>query len=210
MLIRAGKGHWVRPREDDVVAKGKGVLKTFWLTPSSKRAESLTASENGTYDEIPCEYIPVNKNVNGIMKHERLVGWMVEILKESIKAIAAQHAVVQKRTVTIPAYHGKTGEIPLDELVEAVKLPDFDGAVVAADASSVVVKDEVVESLREFVSIVSINELFPCIQRTERQCAGPISNSDISHISLFHFFHRHCHPRPTTTDCIDIPRQLFS
>jgi len=100
------------------------------------------------------------------MKHERLVGWMVEILKESIKAIAAQHAVVQKRTVTIPAYHGKTGEIPLDELVEAVKLPDFDAAVVAADASSVVVPDDVVESLREFVSIVSINESCPWFQRT--------------------------------------------
>jgi hypothetical protein len=29
LLLVAGKGHWIRPREDKVVAKGKGELQTL-------------------------------------------------------------------------------------------------------------------------------------------------------------------------------------
>jgi len=66
---------------------------------------------------------------------------------------------------TISAFHGKTCcEISFDKLIEAVQLPDFDAAVAAADSSSVVISDTIVESLREYVSIVSRNEfLFLCI-----------------------------------------------
>jgi len=61
---------------------------------------------------------------------------------------------------TISAFHGKTSEISLDKLIKAVRLPDFDAAVAAADSSSVVISDTIVESLTEYVSIVSRNNLF--------------------------------------------------
>jgi len=65
---------------------------------------------------------------------------------------------------TISAFHSKTGEISLDKLVEAVRLPDFDVAVTAADSSSVVISDTIVDSLSEYVSIVSRNEFeFLCM-----------------------------------------------
>jgi len=43
--------------QDDVVAKGKGVLKMFWLVPSLKKAKSATLSESGMThpDDAPCE-----------------------------------------------------------------------------------------------------------------------------------------------------------
>jgi class 3 adenylate cyclase len=34
LLIQAGKGHWVKPREDKIVAKGKGEMTTFWIDPN--------------------------------------------------------------------------------------------------------------------------------------------------------------------------------
>lgn len=30
-LIRLGKGKWLTPRGDAIVAKGKGEMKTFWI-----------------------------------------------------------------------------------------------------------------------------------------------------------------------------------
>jgi len=160
LLVRAGKGHWVRPREDDVLAKGKGVLKTFWLTPTSKKGDSSTSSESALNDGIQSEFITVNTGSGGFMKHERLVDWMVQILKESIRAIVAQHAAAKKGSGAVPAFCGRSGEIPLDELVEAIKLPEFDATIVTADAASVVIPDNIVEKLREFVSIVSLCCLF--------------------------------------------------
>jgi hypothetical protein len=34
LLIGSGKSHWVRLREDTIVAKGKGELHTYWLDPA--------------------------------------------------------------------------------------------------------------------------------------------------------------------------------
>jgi len=65
---------------------------------------------------------------------------------------------------TISAFHGKAGEISLDKLIKAAQLPDFDVAVAVADSSLVIILDTIVESLREYVSIVSRNEfIFLCI-----------------------------------------------
>jgi hypothetical protein len=34
-LRAAGREHWLTPREDKIVAKGKGEMQTFWVFPSS-------------------------------------------------------------------------------------------------------------------------------------------------------------------------------
>ena len=36
LLVAAGKTHWLTPREDVVIAKGKGGMHTFW-NPAEKR-----------------------------------------------------------------------------------------------------------------------------------------------------------------------------
>ena len=52
LLIQAGKTHWVKPREDTVVAKGKGELKTFWIEPRTSNNHSThTESTNVGDDE---------------------------------------------------------------------------------------------------------------------------------------------------------------
>jgi hypothetical protein len=43
LLIQAGKGHWVKPRADKIVAKGKGEMTTFWIEPN--RNSSVISGE---------------------------------------------------------------------------------------------------------------------------------------------------------------------
>ena len=46
-LISKGKGSWLSPREDKIVAKGKGELQTYWVNPrdlavSVSRSDSMS------------------------------------------------------------------------------------------------------------------------------------------------------------------------
>jgi class 3 adenylate cyclase len=40
LLSAAGKGHWIVPREDRIVAKGKGELKTFWFVDRETKLQN--------------------------------------------------------------------------------------------------------------------------------------------------------------------------
>lgn len=52
LLNEGGKGHWVRPREELVNAKGKGSMQTYWLEPNSKSAHARSSmSSLSTSDE---------------------------------------------------------------------------------------------------------------------------------------------------------------
>jgi class 3 adenylate cyclase len=56
-LIAKGKMSWVTPREDTIVVKGKGEMKTFWIAPreSTEIASVLSSKEgvvsSGSWDE---------------------------------------------------------------------------------------------------------------------------------------------------------------
>lgn len=87
ILISAGKDHWVRPREDVVNVKGKGLVETYWLeTLASKTAfdsnqsvrSEVTRSSTGTVGAVDAVTT-------------RLVGWMSEVLVDYVKKIVSQH-----------------------------------------------------------------------------------------------------------------------
>jgi class 3 adenylate cyclase len=50
LIIASGKSQWIKPREDIVVAKGKGELKTYWLLPKNL----CGASTYSTYSPSEC------------------------------------------------------------------------------------------------------------------------------------------------------------
>ena len=86
-LIRsAGKGSWVQPRKDTVVAKGLGVLKTFWIEQETKQqaGNSSNSSNSETGSEGDTSTITDSES-----KHERLVDWMTEVLSEYVKKIVS-------------------------------------------------------------------------------------------------------------------------
>jgi class 3 adenylate cyclase len=50
-LTKAGKSHWLIPREDKIVAKGKGEMQIYWLTGRSSETR-----KNSTCPSIDLEF----------------------------------------------------------------------------------------------------------------------------------------------------------
>jgi hypothetical protein len=95
-LIRsAGKGSWVQPREDTVVAKGLGALQTFWFEQETK-AETVNSSDGsitsatGSEGDTPAiKQTEVTKRMDLESKHGRHVDWMTEVLSDYVKKIVS-------------------------------------------------------------------------------------------------------------------------
>lgn len=154
LLIKAGKGSWVTEREDAIHAKGKGILKTFWLTNnktihrnhSSGNSVSSNASSSGNSFSLNNDYImdhaafdqdqelwgddkgafalPPNSRNE---KNTRLVDWLVDVISIDLKRLQAQRKqLAGTKRVTNPAEAIKKGEMVLNEVVEAFTMPKFD------------------------------------------------------------------------------------
>jgi hypothetical protein len=95
-LIRsAGKGSWVQPRKDKVVAKGLGALKTFWIEQETKE-EAVNSSNRSTSSETrsegdtpPSKHTDVLTRMDAVTKHGRHVDWMTEVLSDYVKKIVS-------------------------------------------------------------------------------------------------------------------------
>lgn len=160
MLIDAGKAHWVRVREDNVVAKGKGVLQTYWITPHAKKGTSNASSETGTgsgHNLEPAIVTATDQKTKDLLRHESQIDWIVEMLQERIRNIVAHRDARKKQRQAFAAPPRKEGSIALDEVVEIIKLPDFDHAGVPLNSPVIEVDDNIAKLLREFVAIVSEN-----------------------------------------------------
>ena len=113
LLIDAGKGHWVIPRDDSVNVKGKGILHTFWLKPNdefygggselytttSGSASVMSNTEDTKNHELVAktkrktklQQRPLKKNVEERIysDRDRLIHWMSDLLLDHIKKIVS-------------------------------------------------------------------------------------------------------------------------
>ena len=81
LITKSDKGHWISPREDAVEAKGKGILHTFWLKPTSHKGTSHSSSDMGSSDggNVSTSHNEIDNSTNSFKK-SRLVDWMVSTL----------------------------------------------------------------------------------------------------------------------------------
>ena len=93
-LVNAGKAQWLRPRIDEVHAKGKGSMKTYWLDPNAKKGSSQgSSSVTGDSSEAAS-----GSNANDMStpkttklaakaaaKQDRLIDWIVDLMSEHIR-----------------------------------------------------------------------------------------------------------------------------
>ena len=154
LLINTGKGSWLEPRGEIVEAKGKGVLKTYWVTPrthtssagsrtsrSDCREETTTTSSvlPARMDSFDVDVATHKALVSLSPQRQRLVGWLVELLSQQLKNIVAhrnkvhiaeneQGSVVSKKCgVDENAILQREGsECPRDEYAESIPMPKFD------------------------------------------------------------------------------------
>jgi 3'5'-cyclic nucleotide phosphodiesterase len=135
ILIAAGKSHWVTPREDEVNAKGKGILHTFWLRIESDSTRKVTTSSiqsDRTLQEETIVFVPAIDKASARLKvpkkDEKLVDWICELLQSYIKKIVATRDVskgVHRCSIPPVVPPLIPNGIPMEEVVEAIILPEF-------------------------------------------------------------------------------------
>jgi hypothetical protein len=175
LLRTAGKGHWLTRREDSIVAKGKGVLDTFWLKCELKAASSHTQSEHS--DDMDQS----GENKRDISeKHQRLVDWIVDLLADHIRK--CMHKRAGKKSSKVPlSYASGKGTTPLDEVAEVIAMPKFDARMSEkGDYRDIEIPDHVMEQLREYVSTVSFLYRDNAFHNFEHACHVTMSGKLLS------------------------------
>ena len=94
LLKAAGKEHWLRPRQEAVTAKGKGVMHTFWLEMDGPRAEFNGSEKDFQEMENKSAYTTtssemMNSTTIASKQESRLIGWMTEVLLDYVKQIVS-------------------------------------------------------------------------------------------------------------------------
>ena len=154
LLMAAGKGHWVTPREDMVKAKGKGVLRTYWVRPKNTR--SLTSSST-TSDEMTTE-----RETEGPASYDRSIDWVVELFKGYIKPILARQRACRRSNHATASSCSQPDmflmETPLAEVKDAIDLPPFDPKLIWLQeemSKSIELDDDLTKELRHFVGSIA-------------------------------------------------------
>jgi hypothetical protein len=154
LLEESGKGHWLQRRQDIVVAKGKGLMETYWLNPRAKRGSSVTSDQSHEK-----EVLTLTPKTNS-KKQDRLVDWNVDLLVSHMKKIAARRkaADVKCDPASELIYTPPYGKTCLDEVAEIIKLPKFDAALAVKEKAfaTIEIDAQVVEQLREVVSTIAL------------------------------------------------------
>jgi len=151
-IEKLGKGHWLTKREDAVVAKGKGILETYWIETSTIQSGVPTKVE---------QTIPNRTDMTMVDKQNRLVDWCVEILLDSLRKIQAlRQGLFLNQTATDDSliYSLNEGRTCMDEVKEKIALPPYDAkaANILATTShrDIEIDPDVVSQLRKFVAIL--------------------------------------------------------
>lgn len=148
-IEKLGKGHWLTKREDVVIAKGKGVMETYWLTPAAQEDSPVGVSP------------PMNKAVT-MDKQNRLIDWCVEVLLDKLRQIQALRQglfLAQTSSYDALVYKPQEGKTCMDEVQEVMELPPYNPKAASILASmnhqEIEIDQEVEDQLRQFVSILA-------------------------------------------------------
>jgi hypothetical protein len=133
LLMAAGKSHWLKPREELVVAKGKGELKTYWLDPTKKR-RTKTHKDIRVAQEIAVNGKDSNAGPGEVPfddKYARLIDWNVDVLLHHLARVISCRSRAPPRG-SLVNHSSEVALLPaaINDVAEVVALPPFD-----ADAS---------------------------------------------------------------------------
>ncbi|CAB9514931.1 Receptor-type guanylate cyclase gcy [Seminavis robusta] len=158
-LTKIGKKRWITERDRKLVTEEKGEIQTFFLTRGSLDGDYSTrecgSSFGGSDDED--ELLDVSALSDS---KQRWIQWNVETFKEMLKDIVARRGLPGG----LPGFSGmeapdfdlrKKGDMPLDEVVEIIELPDFDKKAARRQRETIEMVELsplVVDQLKEFIT----------------------------------------------------------
>jgi 3'5'-cyclic nucleotide phosphodiesterase len=176
MLIAAHKKDWLIPREDRVVAKGKGELVTYFLdtsldnpsvVDSSMGDHSASGSSySDNHEGLGDTFLTYQNQKNIDEKKSRVAAWTVEVLAASLKEIIAcrqsrkvkssprsKMEELERESLT----HRDGSSSVIHEVAGVIVLPDYTATnrTRAAHAGKVALDAKVLEELQAYVNEIS-------------------------------------------------------
>jgi class 3 adenylate cyclase len=171
LIKAAGKAHWVKPRNELVMAKGKGKMQTYWIEPKAGGGHadrSHHSSDNGSFSEEASVTSLFSNSINDD-KIERLIEWNTDILARLVKHITARHKIMKsvkpnknkanKAESISGSSHGGGEMMVLDEVKEIIEMPDFDARNYKKQENNpdlIELDPEVVSQLRDYVVTIAL------------------------------------------------------
>jgi len=149
LLMSAGRESWLTAREELVSAKGKGQLKTYWLTRSRNRS-------NSTKSDISSDLDKSLRLVSSTPKIQRLIDWNVSIFTALLEEIVAlRHSTVERtlKTEVIKSVSGHKKYIR-DEVVETIVMPDYSSTTVRS-IRTFNIDPKAIMQLRDFITQIA-------------------------------------------------------
>jgi CheY-like chemotaxis protein len=178
LLSGAGKEHWVTRREEIVVAKGIGAVVTYWLVAKTKpkrnstKATSESSGKSTSDAEIEGSHgKAVPKAV--LAKHDRLISWSTDLLLGYVQTIASTNEAmaVSRDPSDMLVYSPPDGKTCLDEVVEVIKLPNFDAeACLTPMDLDTEISPVVAKQLRDVVTTIANTYLDNPFHNFEHAC----------------------------------------
>ncbi len=134
LLMAAGKSHWLKSRDEAVVAKGKGELKTYWLDPTKKRRVANKGKDirvapeisiNGSADHVGKPLSPGDLPFDD--KYSRLIDWNVDVLLHHLARVISTRSRNPSRG-SLVNHSSEVALLPaaINDVAEVVALPPFD------------------------------------------------------------------------------------
>jgi class 3 adenylate cyclase len=170
-LVSYGKGAWLEKRSDNVSAKGKGDLETYWLVIAKDKHEMAYVRSVGTASTIQDDMSVKNQQFSQFDERlMRLIDWNVDTLARLLKLVVARRDSMstqsyggdKKSNGSSRRYNADevgVGENQcfLDEVCEIIQLPEFDAKAVHLqrinDQDSL--DAEVISELRDYITCVA-------------------------------------------------------
>ena len=157
LLEDAGKGQWLTKRKDQVEAKGKGTMETYWINLSNK-VENPRVSTRALEDPSTAQPRDVNA------QRQRLINWNVDLLSRLLTNIVTQrhhsptHQLSGEESKSVFAgmqEHSKAISTPRDEVTEVIVLPRSSSKGSIEESNESVLDPVVADQLKDLVAEIS-------------------------------------------------------
>jgi hypothetical protein len=163
LLSAAGKSKWLSPREEKVVAKGKGEMQTYWVAVGTLN-QSTNSEDDTTSGDDDGDYGAGAKadqqgskksNLVGCAKTARLVKWNVEVLSSLLKPVRARRSDIDVAPLRVESDVASLSQLTvLEEVKEIIHLPTSSGQT-ANDLDYAELDPVVLNQLENYVSTVA-------------------------------------------------------
>jgi hypothetical protein len=140
LLVNAGKEQWISKRKDLVNVKGTGLIQTYWIRHKSTSSSNNESEPKSSSSELIQSTLKEAQSFNLTTdiqnesgrttisrKSRRLLEWQTTVLSKLLQNVVVKRNAMQIASdpVTSPE-RVSDKKIPLDEVAETLKLPQFD------------------------------------------------------------------------------------